>query len=501
MQVNELRKHAKSNATTKKIEISDETIQYKTVANAIAEPALPRDQSKDSTSPIKNDTSCDVEVSELRDQSDTSQNETSNVLNVSSRTVEWDKFDERGFFAKFINSPDTPKIPSVKELLSKTDHLKKNKHYLTMSYKDLKTDFEHFVRTGEFTEPPKTESALNVDELESRMADLTTKNNENAPPSGERVSTNVVDVIKLSKNPLFVNSKNLPAKESMNSSVTDSNLPAVSKALFLKSKTNQTSDSKGSSVMDLKCSSAGDSNPIKSKNNQTFEDLKAVTKYTSTKTSISESKVNTLKNQKQSKPTLTAKEKGWMKSVRQRHPDCAAAGLESLKHWAEVEKVNSKYPQAPPSNAKNHRPVFARNLSNTGLKRAPHLDSELCDEDLESETDSSEYTSDSDTSESDAYLSTDYSEESDTSSSNTSASYSLHPTSGPVQSPFYPFNTRCPIPPPPVMLQFGPTGHCFNPLFCLHPASQDITEALISHQVYHQALHHARHEVSRYFEN
>lgn len=178
-----------------------------------------------------------------------------------------------------------------------------------------------------------------------------------------------------------------------------------------------------------------------------------------------------------------------IKQTRSRHPQSAAAGLEILKHWTKVEKIT-----ASSSNAdKQKRPSINSNNSCAD----PH---ERVENQLNSFTPPEKPTlkvknppkkqrnkvTRSDPSS--FRSSTNMSHSTSTKTDETSSSYSS--SSNRNSSQFQ-------IPAPPPLYPFGPTGHCFNPYMCSHSSLAAANEAMVSHQVYHHALNHARKFVYR----
>ena len=412
---------------------------------------------------------------------------------------QWDKFNERAFLVKFVNCPEPPLIPSVKELQSKIDRLQDNMHYRTMSYSDLKADFEYFDKTGKFAAPPETKETSIVEDLESELSKMTTYDRENSSSIADpgfstpavtetplhRAMSHSVDLSK--KEPITVSSIIEP--NSCSNNTTESSLHPTKNQSSANSTLNQTSKTAFPSLSEPSvCKTVAESSSRPAKNQSCLDSASNGTP----KAVFAEKDKATNKSK-----SVHAKRNGLMRVIRQRHPQCAAAGLDSLKHWSEVEKENSKFPTAPTKNASR----FETSLK--AYKPSVPLENPICcgrkeyeysSKNTDLDTDSSSYTSDSDFSSNDSEYEESENDFQYSESETATSSFTMHPSS----APNYSLNQNDLIPPPPLLLQFGPTGHCFNPFLCTHPTNQDLSEAVIAHQVYHHALQHARQEVFRF---
>ena len=176
--------------------------------------------------------------------------------------------------------------------------------------------------------------------------------------------------------------------------------------------------------------------------------------------------------------TKTENDKTRMKTPR-RHPQSAAAGLDFLKHWTEVENsranTNSAFQTLSPSSSRNSHPIERSRPEHSQTSFKTFCNSSAnCN--YRSSNNRNSAVSPSSDSDSD-YTSTD----SEDSSSDTSSEDA----------------NECFISPPPVLYPFGSTGHCFNPYLCPHPSLAAAKEAMLSHQVYHHAMNHARKLIFR----
>ena len=313
---------------------------------------------------------------------------------------------EDEFFDKiFCENTSLPPIPSLKELMSKTEHLRKNRHYLNMNYQDLKADFEYFVRTGEFAIPSTQETNSQITELESKMSFLSARGIEDSETSNDNVRTSPNNGSYVTSPVSNSTRTPLELKPSISSTLRQNVNPKLVKHF-----------------------------PFKS----------------------------------------SSKTNNFGAVVRKRHPQCAAAGLDSLKHWTSVEKENIRLsPKISVPAASGTRLFDTENTS--PVQKDVDAAGDISSDD-ESSSDEFELTSE------DSCSDSDYSEESDLDSTDEEYNY-----------------YDCGIPPPPMLTQFGPTGHCFSPFLCSHPNMGNFHEAAFSHQVYHHALTHARNQVFRIF--
>ena len=373
--------------------------------------------------------------------------------------------NEENELLKKLTEPNTvPVIPSLKDLQMKTEHSRNHRHYLSMSYAHLKADMEYFQRTGCFA-LPSNEQLSDIDKLESKLASLST-------------------AIELS-----------PTKPNLPKTVED--LPCyVSKEATCYQKQSSLGDTE---LLDVSLSYVNDGQ---------IEQRCLTTNAVDTKLSVKASKTD--------KKILTLRDKTRTHFIRQRHPQCAAAGLDNLKHWAEVAKENEKVAKknnlkATNSNLQNvtkdneinnaekelklnnahGEPRYVRikphrnrnepdcSYQSEGFRYNDFHEADVdVDDDSCSDDDSNDYTDDDESSE---YTS---SEDDDDHESYTSSS----------RDHYHNY-----ISPPPVLYHFGPSGHCYYPYLCAHPNRNAIHEAFISHQVYHHALYHARSQIFGYF--